>query len=171
MVARKTGAQLVILCIHDSPSDYPEQLQQGRMGYFFNRLALYLNRRRNPRTLEYMEKLCQEHFGDSSTLVASSEISEAQIGHADQVVLLWPDGNGYGWYTIENTVFRKMKPGTQLYVLNGRRRLFPYSKLTQLPYLLRRNAERLWLAEIVSTAVFILITPIFLLLDYLKGRS
>lgn len=161
----------MILCIHHFPPVYPELLQRGRMGYFFNRLGLYLDRRRNPRDLEYMENLCRERFGNGYTLVAASKISDVQIGNADQVVLLWPDGNGYGWYQTENTVFRNMKKGAQLHVLNGRRRYFPYSKRGQLPYLLRRSAERLWLAEIASTVVFILVTPFLLLLDFAKGRS
>lgn len=159
------------LCINHSPPDYPERLQRGLLGYLFSRLSLYLRRRRNPRSMEYMEALCTEQFGTDYTIVAASDISVIAIGEVDEIVLLWPDGNGYGWAAIERTVFSKMDAKAKLTVLNGRRRSFNFNKKLRVQYLLRRFAERFWIAEIFSTALFILVTPLLLLWDFAKGRS
>lgn len=159
------------LCISHFPPDYPERLQQGRLGFFFNRLALYLNRRRNPRTLEYMEALCSEQFGKDYTIAAAPDVSSKAIRAADEIVLLWPDGNGYGWAATEKKVFNRMKPTAKVTVLNGRKRSFSFNKKLRAHYFLRRFVERFWIGEIVSTALFIVITPFLLLWDMAKGRS
>lgn len=158
------------LCIYHDPEDYPHWLQVWPFKYFFSRLALYLRHKRRPRDEEYMRARCEDRFREY-VMVPARDLTPEMVAKSAEIVLLWPDANGYGWSRIENRVFRQKGRGTNVYALNGRRRFFPFHRGLQLTYLLRRLSERFWVAEALMTAIFVLATPIMLAIDHARGRK
>ena len=152
------------------PESYPACLTKGIFAPIFVKLSRAQNYKRNVRSSEYMRDLAIEKFGNQLTFLEPSQLSSEAISMADEIVLLWPDGNGYGWGRIEKNLFQNKKSTANVLVLNGRRRSFIYSKKTRTGYLIRRTLERLWLGEILFSIFFIFISPIFLVLDLIHGK-
>lgn len=159
------------LCLTLFPPDYPNWLKKGPFFYFFDRLGLFLHKRRNPRTEEYMRQLCAETFPGGYTVKDAKLVTPEDLAESKEVVLLWPDANGYGWAGVERRISREIPAGTELTVLNGRRRYFRLGRGLRFTYLVRRVLERFWIGEMLMTALFILVTPALLAWDKAKGRS
>lgn len=159
------------ICISYFPPEYPAWLESGPLRYFFSRLGLYLRQRRNPRSAEYMKALCDHTFGKDYTMLPAEDIASKSLTEAEDVVLLWPDGNGYGWGRTEKKVLRALPKEARLHVLNGRRRYFRFGPTQRVGYMLRRAAERFWVGEMAMTLVFIFATPFLIAWDKAKGRS
>jgi hypothetical protein len=127
----------------------------ARRGY---RRALF--ERANPRTPEYMRALFAERYPDG--LVAS----DVPATNVETIVLLYPDAIGQGWSSLE----RRLPTGVPVRVLNGRRREFPFDRRAQLALSVRRALERSMLGEALALAVFVLLTPVLVTADVMRGR-
>lgn len=121
------------------------------------------------RNREYMVALFKSHFPGSPTVEATDgRVPEDSIAGADAIVLLYPDSIGmdFGW--IERTV-RARWPAKRLLVLNGRRRFFRLDAEMRRRLALRRFLERARLPEFAFFALFLVVTPVLLLLDAFKS--
>src|SRR5262249_52185548 len=91
----------------------------------FNKLSRLAFAKRNPRDATYMKHLAAATLGEACRFVeAGPDLAPELLRAADEIVLLWPDGNGYGWAPLERAVFRHKAPPARVLVLNGRRRQF-----------------------------------------------
>jgi hypothetical protein len=94
-----------------------------------------------------------------------SILSHVNWREFDQIILLWPDGNGMGWYDIERQVFGDKKGSTPVYVLNGRKRLFELPRTLWRGYRFRRFLEKSFLLEIGVVVLFFVTAPALALWD------
>jgi len=91
-------------------------------------------------------------------------------GGADILVLLYPDAIGLGFTQLEEDVWR-LKPGwAEVRVLNGRHRDFLLNRTTLRALRARRWIERLMLMEFLMAAIFVCVTPLLLIVDFVRGR-
>lgn len=157
------------LCIEYYPNEYPEivgrLLGRSIFGRIFQKFKEITHYKRNPRDQKYMLALAEKRFGKDFELIQAANMSD--FSGADEVVLLWPDGNGYGWAPIEA---RLLFQRARVSVLNGRQRYFPLTFKSWLGCLPRRFMERFWIGEMVFTAVFLAMTPFLVGKDLVKGR-
>lgn len=158
------------VCITYFPDDYPAWIGPGPFKPLFHLLVKASCYRRNPRGIKYMKSLADEFFGTNYKLIDSKNLSIGKLKEEDEIVLLWPDGNGYSWFRIEQKIFKWKKDSAKLYVLNGRRRYFPLSRSLWRAYLLRRVVERYWVGELLFMPLFLIMTYFFLAFDLLRGR-
>jgi hypothetical protein len=101
---------------------------------------------------------CWAVDADTDWTRQGSLMRDLRARHYDAVVLLYPDGNGLGWMSLEQRLGRL---GVPMVALNGRRRLFTFDKPTRRALRLRRALERSWLVE---AAVIAGVVPIGLAL-------
>jgi hypothetical protein len=125
----------------------------------------------NPRGKEYMHALFTERF-PSGVFVDAKEDPEwrRHAAQAETVVLLYPDAIGIGFTGLEREMCQLLKPWAAVRVLNGRRREFLMSTGRSFALMTRRLLERLMLTELLFTLVFICISPLLLMSDFLRGR-
>lgn len=141
---------------------------------FVRRLSLDSASRRNPRSGEYMNLLAAErdahpddvwiHLEDTSTLPAMP------LDGVERVVLLWRDGNGTGWRTVERHVFANKAPGARVDVLNGRRRAFELTPALWRGYLTRRFVEKSLVPDMAIAAMLLTLSPVIIGWDLIRGR-
>jgi hypothetical protein len=125
----------------------------------------------NPRDESYMNTLFTEHFPGAPLVYPQKNQAWGEIlDGADSIVLLYPDAIGLGYSKIEKLVFKKKGASAVVKVLNGRRRLFTLTSgiLPQLRW--RRFLERFMVCEFLFTGIFLLVTPVFLLVDFVRGK-
>jgi hypothetical protein len=92
------------------------------------------------------------------------------VSGAQQIVLLYPDAIGLGWGPVERAVLRRAAPGAEVRVLNGRRRDFVLDRRARFRLELRRWFETALIGEAAATVSFVLLTPVLLAWDVLRGR-
>jgi hypothetical protein len=158
------------ICICHFPDKRVTTPKNLPLGALFDILARVSQYKRNARDLPYMVDLAAKFLPPHHEIVAASEVVSSHLHKADDVVLLWPDGSGFGWFRIEMMVREFKRREANVFVLNGRRRYFPLTRSVYVEYLIRRIAERFWIGEIVFTVLFLLISPIYVAIDLLKGK-
>ena len=94
-----------------------------------------------------------------------SNLPAMNLSEFDQIIILWPDANGMGWFNIERQVFKAKKAHATVYVLNGRKRLFELSRTLWRRYRLRRFLEKSFFLEFGVLAVFLMTAPPLALWD------
>jgi hypothetical protein len=118
----------------------------------------------NPRDEAYMRALFAERY--PAGRVGAPEDAPG----AERIVLLYPDAIGLGWRPVERALIRCVAPGVELRVLNGRRRDFLLDRRARCRLELRRALETSLAGEAAATVTFVLLTPILLAWDVLRGR-
>jgi hypothetical protein len=125
----------------------------------------------NPRDVTYMKRLFTEHFQEGMFInVDEDPLWRDKLSDVDTVALLYPDAIGQGFYRLENEVQRKKRKSAAMRALNGRRRGFLLTRSTLLGLRIRRILERWMVGELMALILFVLITPVFLLKDLLRGH-
>lgn len=137
----------------------------------FQKLSGYHEYRGNPRSLDYMNELIGRHLGQAK-LVPDNDLSLlSHVPTVEQVVFLWPDANGMGWFDIERRVFKLKKTGSDVYVLNGRKRLFRLSRHQWKVVRFKRFLEKSFLLEVGVLLLFAITAPVLALWDSFAGRA
>jgi hypothetical protein len=135
-----------------------------RRGGLLRRYRAMVEYKANPRDEAYLRALFAERY------------PAGRIGHladtaaAQRVVLLYPDAIGLGWSPVEREVRATAPPGTEIRVLNGRRRDFELDPRTRRQLAVRRVLEAGLVGEVIFSAAFLVATPILLAVDALRGR-
>ena len=141
----------------------------------FLKLAHILENRRNPRNLAYMKHLTQRVFPDFDqdrwvVIEDGCNLPRMDWRVVEDIVLLWPDGNGTGWTAIERELFRQKLPSAQVNILNGRGRLFVLNRTEWFGFRWKRLLEKSLVFELVFALVFIFITPWLVIWDLMRGK-
>ena len=141
----------------------------------FRRLSRYLQHRRNPRSLEYMERVAHQIHpgfvaGQKHVVQEDRRLPTLAWHDVDEIVLLWPDANGTGWTAIERQVFRQKNPATPVRVLNGRGRFFLLSRPVWRGFRWRRFLEKSLVPELGIFVLFLITSPWLALWDIALGR-
>ena len=134
--------------------------------------------KRNPRPAEYMRELARVTLGSRCEIIEvppggdpSAMLTADRLAAAEEVVLLWPDAIGHGWWPVERAVFAARPRGARVTVLSGRRRRFTATAASLLPFRIRRAVERLWLGEIALAAGLLLAAPFLVAWDAMRERT
>ena len=160
-----------LLIYHKGPA-YPgaRWIPSRSVRMLFTKLGGYHAHRGNPRSLTYMKELVGRHMGDID-LVPMHDLSMlSQVSTVEQIILLWPDANGMGWFDIERQVFKQKKASSDVYVLNGRRRLFELQRNRWRAFRLKRFLEKSFLLEIGVLSLFMVTAPVLALWDGISER-
>jgi hypothetical protein len=112
-----------------------------------------------------MKDLIHKRLGSGGTTHLNDLSSLPYLGKFEQIVLLWPDGNGMGWFDIERQIFREKDLNSAVYVLNGRNRLFELHRTLWRRYKLKRFLEKSFLLEFAVLGVFLVTAPVLALWD------
>jgi hypothetical protein len=160
------------LLIYHKGHAYPgaRWIPSGSIRTLFTKLGGYHEYRGNPRALAYMKELVGRHIGNIDLAPAHDLSVLSQISTVQQIVLLWPDANGLAWFDIERQVFKRKQSGNDVYVLNGRGRLFELSKQQWRVFRLKRFLEKSFLLEIGVLALFLVTAPMLALWDGISER-
>ena len=122
------------------------------------------------RDREYMMALFTSHFPNGTVVDIEDGRIPPEIGaSADNIVLLFADAIGMDFGDIERNVARRW-PSRRVLVLNGRRRFFDLDAPMRRKLALRRILEATRLPELAFFAVFLVATPVLLVIDALRGR-
>lgn len=125
----------------------------------------------NPRDEEYMKNLFLEKYPQGTFLNVNNEHDwEKHISSADTILLLFPDSIGIGFCKVESIVFKYKKKWASVRVINGRKREFLINRVTKKDLYLRRFIERSLLVEFMALIGFLVLTPVFLIFDWVRGR-
>jgi hypothetical protein len=158
--------QLAILA---QPNAFDPERRRGRAVDTLHRAVDY---RRNPRDREYMMALARREGRGAWTIVEDGPaLTDAALRDAESIVLLWPDGNGYGWTAIERRVWRTRRPDAVVSVLNGRQRSFELTPSLWRRFRLRRALERSWVGEVAFLSAGVLVGLPLLMWDTIRGRT
>ena len=121
----------------------------------------------NPRDEAYMKKIFMEKYPDGKFVDISTESQwEKILRDADDIVLLYPDSTGLGFRRLEE----KMKEKKSIVIINGRKRKLDFTSHIKRKLYLKRILEWSMIGEVCYTLVFLLVTPVLLGIDILKGR-
>lgn len=157
------------------PENYPDFIKNFLGKNIFEKLNYGMTSKRNPKDPEFMTTAFKQVFGEDYKLYHLQKPDECpKIDDQDDVVLIWPDCIGYNWNKLESKIFNKInKPYVR--VFNGRRRTFliPNNSFN-VEYLgikFRRFLEKFWVLEIMIIFIFTLLTPVFLLHDFIRGKN
>ncbi len=159
------------LCIFYQPHDYPSWLGKGFLRPAFNLLSKASNYKRNPRDERYMKDLVESVFLNDYQWVEAKSLRSEILRKVEEIVMIWPDGNGYGWLWVEFRVFLWTDKNCKIMVLNGRRRYFQLTTQVWLAYWLRCFLERFWIGELIFSLIFVVVSPVMAGWDLLKGRK
>ena len=136
-----------------------------------SRLARAVWYKANPRDEAYMRRLFAERYPDGVFVCADREADwPARLVEGASVVLLYPDAIGQGFGRIEAVVGARPGPARAPRVLNGRGRDFALDRATRRALALRRFLERTMLIELAFVPFFVVLTPLLLTVDGLRGR-
>jgi len=125
----------------------------------------------NPRDAAYMQALLRERYPDAAWVDARDGADwQAAVGCADRVVMLYPDAIGLGFGRLEREVAFRRRTAATVEALNGRRRRFRLNAATRLGLRLRRAVEWSMLGEFLFLPIFVVMTPILLAIDLVRGR-
>lgn len=145
---------------------YPEPpSEQG----FFQSLDRVLKNKANPRDETYMQDLFKEYFpGGIFINISENEGWKQKTSGADKIVYLFPDAIGLKSRQLTEAA---NDDAQNIVVLNGRRRLFRLDGAMKFSLSWRRFIERFLVGEILFAGVFVILTPIFLIIDLIRGRK
>lgn len=116
----------------------------------------------------YMTGLFTSHFPHGALIeLEEGRIQPDAAAIADNIILLFPDAIGMDFGDIERNVAARW-PSGRVFVLNGRRRFFKLDAPMRRKLALRRFLEATRLPELVFFAVFLVATPMLLLIDALR---
>ncbi len=118
-----------------------------------------------------MKEVVNTSLGSSGSAPVNDLAILPPFDKFEQIILLWPDGNGMGWFGIERKVFRAKNANARVYVLNGRKRLFELQRRLWRRYKLRRFLEKSFLLESGLLVVFLLTAPVLALWDLAFGAD
>jgi hypothetical protein len=118
-----------------------------------------------------MKEVIRTRLGSSGSAPGKDLSVLPPLDTFEQIVLLWPDGNGMGWFRIERKVFRAKNATARVYVLNGRKRLFELQRRLWRGYRVRRFLEKSFLLESGVLVVFLLTAPVLALWDIAFGSD
>lgn len=136
--------------------------------WLYNR-ALYI--KANPRDENYMKELFSGYYPAGTFINAGKDPDWVNaIPTAGEIVLLYPDAIGLGFRPIETRVIKLKKRISDIYILNGRRRKFLFSSSKKGLYL-RRLGERSMCLELLVIILFIVVTPVMLVIDWADGHK
>ena len=122
------------------------------------------------RDREYMEALFKSQFPRGELIVLEDfVIPDARCAEADSIVLLYADCIGMDFGGIERNIISRW-PLKRLLVLNGRRRLFRLDSEMRRRLALRRFLEATRLPEMAFLLVFLIATPVLLLVDTIRSH-
>jgi hypothetical protein len=155
-----------VVAVEHFPPELPVWLSRGP----FERLRRASRYKRNPRDAAYMHALLEDTYGAGVAVVSGPAMVPEALRKAREVVLLWPDGNGFGWATVERQVRTWKSRSCRVFVLNGRRRRFELTPAVRAGYLVRRILERLWVGELAFAGVFVVVSPLLVGWDLLRGH-
>ena len=124
----------------------------------------------NPRNESYMKALFLERYPQGQFINTADHSWQEQLACADTVVLLYPDSIGLYFGPLESIVKNNRKTWASVRVLNGRRRDFLWNMQVRRRLRLRRFFERTMLGELLATAIFVMLTPVFVICDLVRGR-
>jgi hypothetical protein len=117
-----------------------------------------------------MTALFRSHFPNGTIVnVEDGRIPPEVTASADNIVLLFPDSIGMDFGDIERNVARR-GPSRRVLVLNGRRRFFNLDAPMRRRLAWRRFLEATRLPELAFFAVFLVATPVLLLVDALRRQ-
>ena len=136
-----------------------------------SRMNAFHQDRTNARSFLYMTDLINKRLGSVASAPLNDLSSLPYLGKFEQIVLLWPDGNGMGWFDIERQIFREKNTNTAVYVLNGRNRLFELHRTLWRRYRLKRFLEKSFLLEFGVLGVFLVTAPALALWDMACGAT
>jgi hypothetical protein len=136
----------------------------ARRGGRLRRYRTMVEFKANPRDEAYTRALFAERYPDGR--LGGPE----DVAGADRIVLLYSDAIGLGWGPVERGLIRQAGLGTEVRVLNGRRRDFVLDGRARRRLELRRMLETALVGEAMGTVGFALVTPVLLLVDWLRGR-
>jgi len=136
-----------------------------------SRLNAFHHARTNPRSFEYMKEVISTRLRSSGSAPVNDLSVLPPLEKFEQIILLWPDGNGMGWSSIERKVIRAKNATARVYVLNGRRRLFELQRRIWRGYKVRRFLEKSFLLESGVLVVFLVTAPILALWDFVIGAD
>jgi hypothetical protein len=138
----------------------------------FFKLSGFHEYRGSPRPLSYMKELMHSRIGkiNSSDMTETSIVSQVDVSKFQQIILLWPDANGMGWFNIERQIFKRKQADAPVYVLNGRRRLFELPRKQWRSFRVKRFLEKTFLLEVGVLLLFIVTAPILALWDGLTDE-
>ncbi len=160
------------ICVPYYPSDYPSWLGGNRLlRPAYELLCKASSYKRNPRDERYMNSLVTKLFTDNCQWIDARSLRPEFLKNAREVVLLWPDGNGYGWFRVERRIFAWKDENCKVMVLNGRRRYFQLNLGLWTTYLVRRCLERFWVGELGFIVIFMLVSPVITAWDLSRGRK
>ncbi len=122
-----------------------------------------------------MREIAEQSFPEfrGSNLVeieADQRLPDMDLTAAKKIVMLWPDSNGTGWSEIERKLLAGNHSNQEMFVLNGRRRFFPFTRKSWKQFRVRRFLEKTLVAEFGLAIVFLLTSPALMLIDLVRGR-
>lgn len=163
---------MVVAVLYSAATDrLTPQVTAVRRG-LLARLSRAFYTRRGARSTEYMRELSRQTLGESCVTVEANEPAfNERLRTASEVVLLWPDAIGSGWWPVERTIFRAKYPDARVFALNGRRRRYELNARTLAGFRVRRVLERLWLGEIAMTAIVMVALPFLVVWDLARGHK
>ena len=159
-----------VVAVEYFPPELPVWLPSGPFAPALELLRRGSRYKRNPRDAAYMRALLEETYGGGAAVVAAPALAPAALRGAREVVLLWPDGNGFGWASVERRVQAWKSRSCRVFVLNGRRRRFELTPAIRAAYLVRRMLERFWVGELAFSLVFLIASPLLVSWDLLRRR-
>lgn len=126
----------------------------------------------DPRPEPYMRELFSRHHADGVFVNVNADPAWQQAAAgADTVVLLYPDAIGLGYGPLEREIAGLKKDWAAVRVLSGKRQQFLLTRAALLGLRMRRLFSRLLVGEMLFTVVFLVVTPLFLLVDWIGGRK
>jgi len=162
-------ALIPTLFVYHKSEAYPgaRLLPSRWLRLLFTKLGGFHEYRGSVRPLSYMKELVHSRIGkiDSVDTMEMPLLSQVDVFQFRQIVLLWPDANGMGWFNIERQIFKRKQADTPVYVLNGRRRLFELPRKQWGAFRIKRFIEKTFLLEIGVLLLFIVTAPILAVWD------
>ena len=126
----------------------------------------------NPRSIEYMKNAFIKRYPNGVFVnTEAAPTWERDIATAHSIILLYPDSIGLGFSRIESEVFRSKKRLAAVRALNGRDREFILNNSAIIRLRSHRFLERWMIGEIFALLIFLIITPVLLVADWLRGRT
>lgn len=120
--------------------------------------------RSNPRTKDYMARLADQKFQD---VVLCDAIKQLKIDERN-IVLLYPDSIGIGFFMTELRLFLKKK---SLTILNGRGRVFELTAFSWICLLCKRFLESTFLPEFFLAPIVLIVAFLLTIKDKLVGHN
>jgi len=149
--------------------DYSEGPLDRRTPIELYRKAVWF--KANPRSADYMKELFKNNYPEGLFVDTNDNPDWIDsLSGKNNIILLYPDSTGLYFSGFEKSVFRRIAPGCEPVALNGRKRTFSLNRKTLSELRLRRFIERFMIGELIAVCGFMIITPAFVITDFLRGR-